>query len=40
MQSVEPSDHDVLPLTELLGLSFQVRDDYHNLCSDEVCDIY
>ena len=40
MQSVNPSDHDILPLTELLGLIFQVRDDYRNLCSDEVCDIY
>ena len=39
MQSVNPSDHDILPLTELLGLIFQVRDDYRNLCSDEVCDI-
>ena len=40
MQSVNPSDHDILLLTELLGLIFQVRDDYCNLCSDEVCDIY
>ena len=39
MQSVKPSDHNILPLTELLGLIFQVRDDYRNLCSDEVCDI-
>ena len=39
MQSVNPSDHDILPLTELLGLIFQIRDDYRNLCSDEVCDI-
>ncbi|KAK0510574.1 hypothetical protein JMJ35_007006 [Cladonia borealis] len=36
MQSVNPSDHDILPLTELLGLIFQVRDDYRNLCSDEM----
>ena len=39
MQSANPSDHDILPLTELLGLIFQIRDDYRNLCSDEVCDI-
>ncbi len=39
MQSVNPSDHDILPLTELLGLIFQIRDDHRNLCSDEVCDI-
>ncbi len=38
MQSVNPSDHDLLPLTELIGLIFQIRDDYRNLCSDEVCD--
>lgn len=36
MQSVNPTDHDILPLTELLGLIFQIRDDYLNLCSDEV----
>ena len=39
MQSIKPSEHDVLPLAELTGLIFQIRDDYRNLCSNEVCDI-
>ena len=36
MQSASSTQHDVLPLTDLIGLIFQVRDDYNNLCSDQV----
>ena len=36
MQSASSTKHDVLPLTDLIGLIFQVRDDYNNLCSEQV----
>ena len=36
MQNASPTAHDVLPLTELIGLIFQIRDDYNNLCSEQV----
>ena len=36
MQSASLTKHDVLPLTDLIGLIFQVRDDYNNLCSEQV----
>lgn len=36
MQSVSSTVHDILPFTGLVGLIFQVRDDYQNLCSEQV----
>ncbi|KAM0794821.1 isoprenoid synthase domain-containing protein [Usnea florida] len=36
MQSASSTKHDVLPLTDLIGLIFQVRDDYNNLCSEQM----
>ena len=36
MQSASSTGHDILPLTNLVGLIFQIRDDYNNLCSDQV----
>lgn len=36
MQSASPTTHDILPLTDLIGLMFQVRDDYNNLCSEQM----
>ena len=36
MQHASPTTHDILPLTELIGLIFQIRDDYNNLCSEQV----
>lgn len=36
MQDLSTTAIDVQPLTELLGLMFQIRDDYNNLCSEEV----
>ena len=37
MQSASPTTHDILPLTDLIGLMFPIRDDYNNLCSEQVC---
>lgn len=36
MQNLSATAVDVQPLTELLGLIFQIRDDLNNLCSEEV----
>ena len=36
MQSASSTTHDILPLTDLIGLIFQIRDDYNNLCSEQV----
>lgn len=36
MQSVSTTGIDVVPLAELVGLVFQIRDDYQNLCSEKV----
>ena len=36
MQSASRTTHDILPLTDLIGLMFQIRDDYNNLCSEQV----
>ena len=36
MQSASSTTHDILPLTNMIGLIFQIRDDYSNLCSDQV----
>ena len=37
MQSVSSTVHNIVPLTDLVGLLFQVRDDYNNFCSEQVC---
>ena len=36
MQNASPTAHDVLPLIDLIGLIFQIRDDYNNLCCEQV----
>lgn len=36
MQNVSSRTHDILPLTDLMGLMFQIRDDYNNLCSEQM----
>lgn len=36
MQCASSTGHDILPLTNLVGLIFQIRDDYNNLCSDQM----
>lgn len=36
MQAESSQEINLLPLIETLGLIFQIRDDYENLCSDEV----
>ena len=36
MQSASSMTYDILPLTDLIGLIFQIRDDYNNLCSEQV----
>ena len=36
LQSLTPTKFDVLPLTYLLGLMFQICDDYKNVFSDQV----
>ena len=36
MQCASPTAHDILPLTDLIGLMFQIQDDYNNLCSEQV----
>jgi len=36
MQSVSTTGINVLPLAELVGTIFQIRDDYQNLCSEKV----
>lgn len=36
MQSASPRAHNILPLTDLIGLIYQIRDDYNNLCSEQV----
>ena len=36
LQSLTPTNLDVLPLVDLLGLVFQICDDYKNLSSDQV----
>ena len=36
MQSVSSATYEILPLIELMGLIFQIRDDYLNLSSDQV----
>ncbi|KAL8781083.1 MAG: hypothetical protein Q9213_006165 [Squamulea squamosa] len=38
LQSLSPTSLDVLPLTNLLGLMYQICDDYKNLSSDQVSD--
>ena len=40
MQSASATKHDILPLTDLIGLMFQIRDDYNNLCSEQVSDSF
>ena len=37
MCAVSTCTFDLMPLVEKIGLIFQIRDDYKNLCSDEVC---
>ena len=37
MQAVSSTDHNILPLAELVGVIFQIRDDHHNLSSEQVC---
>ncbi|CAD6573480.1 MAG: geranylgeranyl pyrophosphate synthetase [Alectoria sarmentosa] len=36
MQSASSTTHDILPLTNMIGLIFQIRDDYNNLCSEQM----
>ena len=36
MQSVSHTSHNILALTEIIGLIFQIRDDYNNLCCEKV----
>ena len=36
MQAVSKTNIDVLPLAEVLGLIFQIQDDYKNISSDQV----
>lgn len=36
MQNASSTTHDILPLTDLIGLMFQIRDDYNNLCSEQM----
>jgi geranylgeranyl diphosphate synthase, type III len=36
MMAVSTTQHDVLPLSEIIGRLFQIQDDYRNLCSDDV----
>ena len=38
LQSLTPTKFDVLPLTSLLGLIYQICDDYKNVFSDQVSD--
>lgn len=37
MQAESASDEDYVPLVNLMGLIYQIRDDYMNLQSDQVC---
>ena len=37
MQSVSSTVHNIVPLTDLVGLLFHIRDDYNDLCSEQVC---
>ena len=39
MQSVSTTGHNILSLTELIGLIFQIRDDYRDLCPEEVMNV-
>ena len=36
MQNASLTAHDILPLADLIGLIFQIHDDYANLCSEQV----
>lgn len=36
MQSVSSTGYDVVPLADIVGLIFQIRDDIQNLSSDQV----
>jgi geranylgeranyl diphosphate synthase, type III len=36
MMAFSPTQHDVLPVSEIIGRMFQIQDDYRNLCSDDV----
>lgn len=36
LQSASHSGYDVVPLADVLGIGFQIYDDYKNLCSDQV----
>lgn len=36
MQAVSSTTFDILPIAELVGLLFQIRDDYQNLSSEQV----
>jgi geranylgeranyl diphosphate synthase, type III len=36
MMTVSSTQHDVLPISEIIGRLFQIQDDYRNLCSDAV----
>lgn len=36
MQVVSKTDCNVLPLAEVIGLIFQIQDDYKNISSDRV----
>jgi geranylgeranyl diphosphate synthase, type III len=37
MQAEATEEVNLMPLIETFGLIFQIRDDYENLCSEEVC---
>ncbi|MCJ1258919.1 hypothetical protein MMC24_006753 [Lignoscripta atroalba] len=36
MQAVSPTENDVLPLADVIGLIFQIQDDYKNLSSEQM----
>ena len=36
LQSASSTKHKLMPLAELIGRIYQIRDDYNNLCSDKV----
>ena len=40
MQAVSPTENDVLPLADVIGLIFQIQDDYKNLSSEQVISMY
>ncbi|KAL8730352.1 MAG: hypothetical protein Q9166_004117 [cf. Caloplaca sp. 2 TL-2023] len=36
LQSASSTPYDMVPLVDIAGLIFQIRDDYHNLCSEHM----